>query len=1053
MATALFLLLWRTAAGGLTPETGERPVRLAVISGDGDRAPKAGVVELLTAEVSKRADVIVLEREEIRKVLAEHGLSAAGLTEPVTAVKTGRLLAVDVFAVVDRLPDKSAPGLLRMQAIEARSGILLDSAFAEEKDAGTTIASLAEAVVAAAGKSRVPATERRYVCLLGVQSEEPGRTLDGLAQALHVLLGHDLHRARKVRLLDRERLDRLTAEKALSGIDLELKTSALFVDCSARRVAGKDALAFRVDLRPVAGGPSCSLDLEVAGQDVAKIRGELGSRILSALDVEAAERSPGSAEQEAAILLARTRHLIAHEVGLEAVRLAEAAYALAPSQESGVLLARACNDYAHSLCLKAPSADDKVRILAARIRERTVTLDLFREHAKLQEQGRAGRVGLPEVLGVGRLEVDARGDERVAALLREEALLDRTIAHFKIDYAKNVNGREPTYALANAVHDAARWADTAQDWAAEVRSLIERFEPPAGAKEDSLPRYHFCTIQALPGLDRFEGAGESAVVDGLWQWMIEQKDPLVVLVGYANKVRWVKANKSDTARAALTYFRDHMPIDHPDRYHFDEPVATIMGYIVRDGFADLKVRATCYVEVMRPILEAGEGQRMDRWLNVLNDWYRVIPRALSADEWRAWLERALAVYRSDPYLTGERVAPVVPKGDTRTRRSNNYLGPKLAACLAELGVKPALPEGFCSRFGCHELTCEPPGRQWALDWIEPRRDGCLVVWASDKDKDGTRSLSAVEYEWNGGRGKSLGQVLLPRTREQSPFVTGVATARGRTYVGCHAGLIVFDGGRAEIRDESRGLPAARVQALAPLGDWVYFSVVHRNPVETDCLAGSTLAKSAWEATYFVGTAVAAGSALCGLDPVSDEVVTFASSRSLRKRNPLDGEFLYSIESMLADDARRCVWLGVRTYDGKMMDPVGLWKFVPADGTVTQVCRTRSGGVTALRFHKGRIVAVTEPMGFHSIDPDTGAEVHLADAPDAPQGWRLTVSAGLLNLVEPGQQPVAVSSLPDGRDFPKVLSIRQIDEDRVLIVPDGSAGVREGRLWMMERKGN
>jgi hypothetical protein len=52
------------------------PVKVALIPGEGDRAPKAGVVELLTADVSKWDRVVVLEREAVAKVVAKQKLSA-----------------------------------------------------------------------------------------------------------------------------------------------------------------------------------------------------------------------------------------------------------------------------------------------------------------------------------------------------------------------------------------------------------------------------------------------------------------------------------------------------------------------------------------------------------------------------------------------------------------------------------------------------------------------------------------------------------------------------------------------------------------------------------------------------------------------------------------------------------------------------------------------------------------------------------------------------------------------------------------------------------------
>ena len=81
----------------------EEPVRVALISGEGDRAPKAGMTELLTAELSKLDGVAVLEREEVRRILTEQKLSAAGLTDRAASVRLGAVMRADALLVLERL--------------------------------------------------------------------------------------------------------------------------------------------------------------------------------------------------------------------------------------------------------------------------------------------------------------------------------------------------------------------------------------------------------------------------------------------------------------------------------------------------------------------------------------------------------------------------------------------------------------------------------------------------------------------------------------------------------------------------------------------------------------------------------------------------------------------------------------------------------------------------------------------------------------------------------------------------------------------------------------
>ena len=78
-------------------------VRLAILAGEGERAPKTGMVDLLMVELSQRPEVVVLEREAIGKILAEQKLSLSGLADRTQAVRTGLLLSADLLLAVERI--------------------------------------------------------------------------------------------------------------------------------------------------------------------------------------------------------------------------------------------------------------------------------------------------------------------------------------------------------------------------------------------------------------------------------------------------------------------------------------------------------------------------------------------------------------------------------------------------------------------------------------------------------------------------------------------------------------------------------------------------------------------------------------------------------------------------------------------------------------------------------------------------------------------------------------------------------------------------------------
>ena len=1017
------------------------PVRVAIIGDSGERGTEAGVADMLVAQLSAHKDIALVEREQIQKALDEQGLTVAGFVAADAAVATGQLLAVDLFAAIETLRLKPHDSLLRLRVIDARTGLVLDSAFAEDVSRETAPIAFRDTIMAAVAKTRVPMQQRRYVCLLGMRSEEPGRFLDGLAQGLHFLLGHDLNRSSNVHLLDRERLRRLTEEQALSGIDLDLRASALLVDCGVRRVAGQDGLSFRVELRPVSGGHSHAFDVVTASRDMAAVRKVLAARILTELNAGNGSHAAGDAVREAALLLKRVKHLVAHEAGLEPVRLAEAAHALAPSQESRLWLAKAYNVYSRSLYSKTPSAEDKICILTTKSRERHIVLELYREHARLRQKGAAPSLELPMFLGSGPAAVVANPDEtRVKTLLQEDVLLDKEIARFKIDYyARHAGDDHPhgwrvAWTLRQSMTAARRGSSSAREWVDEMQRLYGLFIEHCGPTREPGRSAPFPVgLMSHRSLERFKHSGEADVVDELWQWMIEHEDPLIVLTGFANRKAWKKEKARETADAAWTYFRDELPIDHPERQrNYDDQIAVTMAGILAGGLP-LDERAACCVEVIEQAIESGEGQRVLRWMSAMGNWHTLMPSVLSEEDQRDLVRRALDVYRSDPYVNNP-TGFKPPEGDKRSYLRHSDFEPKLKRVLAKLGVGEPVPNAFWSRFRISSLLLQPPeGRwgHWDLDWISPDGDGWVAAWLGPRDEDQSRHLLVAAYQKDGGTPEVVGRLVLPGNSGNGPVLRGLARVGERVYMGCYAGLIVIENGTAELRDESAGLPASHVTALVGFRDGVYFSVI----------AGRG----------------GGGAALCGIDPTTDLVTTFASSRSLEKRSPLDGEFLYTIDSMLADAGRDCVWLAV-----SMRGPVGLWKFVPADGSITKVCHTPGQWLRRLVSCNGRILGETYSP-ICAIDPENGELEYLTVRPDATYGNHLSgikdygqlgssllaIVSRCLNVLEIGARPVEVTNLPNGEILPPVSRIWQLGDNRVLIQPEQLTEESQGAVWILE----
>jgi hypothetical protein len=158
------------AACALPASAAEVPaVRIAILTGEGDRAVAEPAVGQLEVALSAVKDITLLERAAIIKILAEQKLSAAGFSDPATAVKLGKLLSVELFLFVERVP-QSDPAVCRLQMTETLTGVVLSGGLLEESQIAGDMPKVKEILRLGLEKYRMPPAERRYVGILGLRN-------------------------------------------------------------------------------------------------------------------------------------------------------------------------------------------------------------------------------------------------------------------------------------------------------------------------------------------------------------------------------------------------------------------------------------------------------------------------------------------------------------------------------------------------------------------------------------------------------------------------------------------------------------------------------------------------------------------------------------------------------------------------------------------------------------------------------------------------------------------------------------------------------------------
>ena len=194
----------------------EAATRVALVGTD-DGESIANILVLAGAELSKLEGVELLERQQMRRVLAEHELALSGLIDSERAIRAGQLLGVDLFCVVETdVKLKKAVGLV---VFDGRSGVRVWDAAAAGGTLDETVSQLCDGLKRAVAKHRARPDQIRSVGVLTVRNADLPRSMDSTVQALGRLLERQLVQAPGVVLLERDRLRHVLKERDLPTTD------------------------------------------------------------------------------------------------------------------------------------------------------------------------------------------------------------------------------------------------------------------------------------------------------------------------------------------------------------------------------------------------------------------------------------------------------------------------------------------------------------------------------------------------------------------------------------------------------------------------------------------------------------------------------------------------------------------------------------------------------------------------------------------------------------------------------------------------------------------
>jgi hypothetical protein len=295
------------------------PIRVAMLTGPGGES-LGSVADFVAADLRGDAGLQLLERQEIGTVLAEHQLASDGLTDPASAVAAGKLLSVDVFAVLDVGP--AGAGLV---VYDARSGLRL----ADQVLAGKTADQQTAEVVAALRESLVKQKAITHpLCLLTVRNADLGSSMDSFCDGIGQILERRLLTSRDVTILERRYLDQVNRERALptSRPSMPLIPSLQFLELEISRGKEQGTYAATVVVSDSNGNKLGRVDV-TAGEPGTLVQ-QLLDRLITKLG--ATSPQPPDPVRESMRFAFEADFFHSHRQAADALVAAEAAFALDP---------------------------------------------------------------------------------------------------------------------------------------------------------------------------------------------------------------------------------------------------------------------------------------------------------------------------------------------------------------------------------------------------------------------------------------------------------------------------------------------------------------------------------------------------------------------------------------------------------------------------------------------------------------------------------------------------------------------------------------------------
>jgi hypothetical protein len=333
-------------AGPPTSAARSRSARVALVAPP--EAMARTVQDLALARLTGTSDLVLLDRDQVDRLLKEQALPLSGLVDAGTAVRAGKILGVDLFAVLES--SRATQSTNGISVFDAVSGVKQEDAGFTSSDLEPQALQVVAAVRAAAARWRAGHGARKTLCFLPVRNADLPRAMDRFCETQAAMLGRELLATGSAAVLERRRLDLVNQEKDLvpEAARRELLASVLLVSTEIAR--GRDGKGIRatVTLRDNAAKELHRISAEVADPNGVGLLPPLVEQIQHALKATPTGVR-ASRHRESRRFLREAQLNWEHKLYEPGLRAAEAAFALQPGEDARLLLTEYLLGYASDL--------------------------------------------------------------------------------------------------------------------------------------------------------------------------------------------------------------------------------------------------------------------------------------------------------------------------------------------------------------------------------------------------------------------------------------------------------------------------------------------------------------------------------------------------------------------------------------------------------------------------------------------------------------------------------------------------------------------------------